>query len=242
MRFFNKARSKTINKNGIKKYVTYAIGEIILVVIGILIALWINNWNQTQKENERQQFLAQNVLDQMRKDVESIENVIKKMDEQEEIYELMLMDREPTNNEKITIFKEAPFLVTTGFTTLNLEPKVMNQLSNATITNSGLKDILDTIESEYNQAHKELHVNEEIIVKELVSNLEYLRDNYDWYYKLISGGNLDIKEYDYFKSGHYKNRVAHMELIAMDSYYSNLFKFKRNLKKHIEELELVLMQ
>lgn len=34
------------------KYMKYAIGEIILVVIGILIALWINDWNQ-EKKNER---------------------------------------------------------------------------------------------------------------------------------------------------------------------------------------------
>ncbi len=32
------------------RYFKYAIGEIILVVIGILIALQINNWNQSQKE------------------------------------------------------------------------------------------------------------------------------------------------------------------------------------------------
>jgi hypothetical protein len=38
------------NKTG--KYFKYAIGEIILVVIGILIALGINNWNQENKENE----------------------------------------------------------------------------------------------------------------------------------------------------------------------------------------------
>ena len=34
------------------KYFKYAIGEIVLVVIGILIALQINNWNEQEKENE----------------------------------------------------------------------------------------------------------------------------------------------------------------------------------------------
>jgi hypothetical protein len=37
------------NKTG--KYFKYAIGEIILVVIGILIALQINNWNEARKKN-----------------------------------------------------------------------------------------------------------------------------------------------------------------------------------------------
>jgi hypothetical protein len=34
------------------KYLKYALGEILLVVVGILIALWINNWNEERKENE----------------------------------------------------------------------------------------------------------------------------------------------------------------------------------------------
>ena len=34
-----------LTENKFSKYLIYAIGEIILVVIGILIALWINNWN-----------------------------------------------------------------------------------------------------------------------------------------------------------------------------------------------------
>ena len=33
------------------KYLRYAVGEVVLVVIGILIALQINNWNENRKEN-----------------------------------------------------------------------------------------------------------------------------------------------------------------------------------------------
>jgi len=39
-----------MEKNKTGKYLKYAIGEIILVVIGILIALQINNWNQNQQQ------------------------------------------------------------------------------------------------------------------------------------------------------------------------------------------------
>jgi hypothetical protein len=38
-------------------YFKYAIGEIILVLIGILIALQINNWNQERKENKQGRFI-----------------------------------------------------------------------------------------------------------------------------------------------------------------------------------------
>ena len=43
-------RQKTLIENKFGKYLTYAIGEIFLVVIGILIALSINNWNDNRKE------------------------------------------------------------------------------------------------------------------------------------------------------------------------------------------------
>ena len=47
------------NKTG--KYLKYAIGEIALVVIGILIALQINNWNETQKQNREEISILKNL-------------------------------------------------------------------------------------------------------------------------------------------------------------------------------------
>ena len=49
--FFRKIRKQMANNNQVFKYSRYAIGEIVLVVIGILIALQINNWNEQKKIN-----------------------------------------------------------------------------------------------------------------------------------------------------------------------------------------------
>ena len=49
IKFFRKIRYDLMEKNKTGKYLKYAIGEIILVVIGILIALQINNWNEQRK-------------------------------------------------------------------------------------------------------------------------------------------------------------------------------------------------
>jgi hypothetical protein len=48
--FFRKIRKSFIDSSSARKYVLYAIGEIALVVIGILIALQINNWNEWRKD------------------------------------------------------------------------------------------------------------------------------------------------------------------------------------------------
>lgn len=51
IKFFRKIRQKNLIENKFSKYLLYAIGEIILVVFGILIALSINNWNENRKSD-----------------------------------------------------------------------------------------------------------------------------------------------------------------------------------------------
>ncbi len=49
IKFFRRIRQRLLTENKFSKYLLYAIGEIILVVIGILIALGVNNWNEENK-------------------------------------------------------------------------------------------------------------------------------------------------------------------------------------------------
>ncbi|MEN2281316.1 DUF6090 family protein [Algoriphagus sp. SE2] len=64
IKFFRKIRQQLLTENKVSKYLLYAIGEIVLVVIGILIALGINNWNQNQIAIEKEnRALANLILD-----------------------------------------------------------------------------------------------------------------------------------------------------------------------------------
>ena len=57
--FFRKIRKQQADDNKPLKYARYAIGEIVLVVIGILIALQINNWNQQRLDTiDRNKIIA----------------------------------------------------------------------------------------------------------------------------------------------------------------------------------------
>ena len=59
IKFFRKIRQQMLNENKTSNYFKYALGEVILVVIGILIALQINTWNENRKaSNEETKILT----------------------------------------------------------------------------------------------------------------------------------------------------------------------------------------
>jgi hypothetical protein len=63
-----------MEKNKTRKYFKYAIGEIVLVVIGILIALQINNWNESRKAREQEHSSMIEVIENLRFDSIRCEN------------------------------------------------------------------------------------------------------------------------------------------------------------------------
>ncbi len=67
IKFFRRIRQNLLSEGNTGKYFKYAIGEIILVVIGILIALSINNWNEERKARNNEQVL----LFQLKQEFES---------------------------------------------------------------------------------------------------------------------------------------------------------------------------
>jgi hypothetical protein len=74
--FFRKLRRNLFAKNKFSSYLAYAIGEITLIVIGILIALQINNWN-TDRINKRQELKTyKNIRNQLVEDQKELTKVI----------------------------------------------------------------------------------------------------------------------------------------------------------------------
>ena len=71
IKFFRTIRKDLMEKNKTGKYLKYAIGEIVLVVIGILIALSINNWNEERKEKLKEQKILLQMKETLLDDIES---------------------------------------------------------------------------------------------------------------------------------------------------------------------------
>ncbi|MFD2099648.1 DUF6090 family protein [Flagellimonas iocasae] len=77
LKFFRKIRQNLLSEGKTGKYLKYAIGEIILVVIGILIALQINNWNENRKNNLLEQQLLKALLIEFETNLVNLDQVIK---------------------------------------------------------------------------------------------------------------------------------------------------------------------
>ena len=69
IKFFRKIRRKLIAEGNLKRYLIYALGEILLVVIGILIAVQLNNLNKNNSNRKELQSSYQNLYLDLKTDI-----------------------------------------------------------------------------------------------------------------------------------------------------------------------------
>ena len=94
-----------LTENKFSKYLMYAIGEIILVVIGILIALQVNNWNENRKLNLAWKTYTKSLIEDLQQDTVTLNEVIKFI-ENDSIYLEKLMVRLSSPNTTIDSLKK----------------------------------------------------------------------------------------------------------------------------------------
>jgi hypothetical protein len=80
IKFFRKIRQKLLTENKFSKYLVYAIGEIILVVIGILIALQINSWNTEKMDRNLETKIIKEIQKNLQFDLKELQSDISNMD------------------------------------------------------------------------------------------------------------------------------------------------------------------
>lgn len=73
---FRRIRERLIASGSVSKYLLYAVGEILLVVIGILIALQINNWNQQRLDRIGERTYLERMIKELETDMDMIANQI----------------------------------------------------------------------------------------------------------------------------------------------------------------------
>ena len=107
IKFFRKIRQNLLMENKTGTYFKYAIGEIVLVVIGILIALSINNWNETNKNEREQIVFLNNLKNDLKNDLIQLDQILKfqkeKLSKVNELKDQLLSIKDFENIELIII-------------------------------------------------------------------------------------------------------------------------------------------
>jgi hypothetical protein len=76
IKFFRRIRQNLLMENKTGKYFKYAIGEIVLVVIGILIAIGINNWNEKRKDHNSEKAVLVNLKKEFQLNLQMINHYL----------------------------------------------------------------------------------------------------------------------------------------------------------------------
>jgi hypothetical protein len=80
-RFFRQIRQSLLSQNKVSRYLLYAVGEIVLVVIGILLALQIDTWNQERINAREERRIFQDLMEELKYNDFLVENGMKTMAE-----------------------------------------------------------------------------------------------------------------------------------------------------------------
>ena len=88
--FLRKIRKSLIENGRTRKYLLYSIGEILLVVIGILIALQINNWNENRKEKIEEKKILIDLKENLEFNVGELEKITLDFVEDDKSSELII--------------------------------------------------------------------------------------------------------------------------------------------------------
>jgi len=232
LNFFNK---KSSNQNKQTNFFTYAIREILLVVIGILIAVSINNWNENRKKNNELGQLLEKVKEDLKTDLTKIDKVSEYYENIKPVFEKVLK-AEYTKED----YKENPniaFLIF-GYPELALNERGVSLLENfkGDIT-SDKEELVQELVIFYKEHLWEIKVDDELRSDDYKENFKHWKNHTDWWLDYVQ---LDINDefIEYaLKNKDYKNRVATAEFFAYKVYLPELDKFKQKGLKLISKIE-----
>lgn len=114
LRLFSSVRKTLINEGKTSRYVRYALGEVLLIMVGIILALQFNNWNEGRKlEQERRELIEGLIADfQTNRDraKESRSQAVNVMSEMATTMESVMANDPSITQENLDSFHEAKYL------------------------------------------------------------------------------------------------------------------------------------
>lgn len=232
---FRNIRQSLISGGKTTRYIKYAIGEIVLVVIGILIALQINNWNENRKQEAFLTNIYKVVQSDLEQDIESIDIFLSIMEPKEPAF--LKVINEAMTREAYQQCEFCAFIIT-GYPDLSFQTRGQNLLSDYAFLEAISKHQLIT---EINLFYAEFNTEIRIDIDDLeeawsLKEKAWIGDN-TWYSDLIIHKKID-HFIDYaLSSNDYKNRVASFYNIFYKIHIPRLKEYKKKAGMIIEHID-----
>ncbi len=148
-------------------YLRYAVGEIVLVVIGILIALQINNWNELRKQNVAETEFLEGVKKDLTQDKQYIKLVLKEMEPKIEAFDLLnskgFLKSQNNNITSIDTLLQIYFSTKGIRTFYPVSGSFQSAVSGSELNNYKDKEIISSIIKLYNSTYSRLIDNGKIL-------------------------------------------------------------------------------
>jgi len=210
------------------RYMLYAIGEIVLVVIGILIALSINNWNESNQKGKVLKNIYSVVADDLRKDSSEVTMVLNFMSVRKKLFDKILND---TLTQKDIDENQIVLSILNDIRVLNIEKRGYNLLRNFENNSVEKNDSLAfQIINFYANAIFYGEKIETMIIDDLIKTNDRWK-NRDWYAKIMSN-KIDETYINYMLTDNeYKNLCAFRYTLYYDNYQQTLEQFQKGSLK-----------
>jgi len=181
IKFFRHIRKSLLMENKTSKYFKYALGEIILVVIGILIALQINNWNQQRQNQQKEQSILRQIHKDFRSNKIQLDSI--KLNNQEaidgcnRIIALMPFQKKKFEFDTIAKYSSKVFSIKTFNPSNGSVEALINSSTFDVISNDTLRNLLVSWKDVYNDYTEEEQYARDLQIWEI---LPFLRKNFDF--------------------------------------------------------------
>jgi len=235
IKFFRKIRQNLLLEGKTSKYFKYAIGEIVLVVIGILIALQINNWNEERKAAEKSELL----LKQVHKELIFNINKASKVIEQYRSKNNLVYDVTHRNvtNEYYKNKGMFAFIILGQEAVEITDDAFKNLIDNQDNFNDKQDVIILQLKELYSTNKKRVDLTDEITTNLVLDYFKKFKDEKHWFFNLILTGELNDEVINYLLTDTiYFNMVANFQIINLGNHKRYTKEFRHNALDAYSEL------
>jgi hypothetical protein len=240
IKFFRTIRQNLISEGKTINYLKYAIGEIVLVIIGILIALQINNANELRKTEKKIVAILKEVQNDLALDIQKSDELIAYYSYRDSIIRLIQADKLTSEDYKNDDFNNLRNILTGAFHIKIHVNGYNNLMENVDNIPEYLKEIIDPLNEIYVYNKYEIDKFDLRIDKVTDRMMDYLAANKEWYYQSKRSVLNDTMIAYYMTDPFYKNAAE----IYNNAGYNNLSRqvkiFRANAVRAYKQINMHL--